>query len=78
MLQCCMHVQCVNDDVTLVSTLQDFVSSCLYPVLIISYEMFLRTHEALSRVCFDLMVCDEGHRLKNSAIKTTSVSVLNC
>ena len=52
---------------------EDFVSSCLYPVLIISYEMFLRTHEALSRVCFDLMVCDEGHRLKNSAIKTTSI-----
>ena len=40
--------------------------------------MFLRTYEVLSKVSFDLMVCDEGHRLKNAAIKTTSVSLLNC
>lgn len=56
--------------------LQDFVSSSVHPVLIISYEMFLRTHEVLSKVSFDVMVCDEGHRLKNTAIKTTSVSTL--
>ena len=42
-------------------------------MLIISYEMFVRTYELLKSVAFDLVVCDEGHRLKNSAIKTTSL-----
>ena len=28
----------------------------------------------VKKVPFDLIVCDEGHRLKNSSIKTTSVS----
>ena len=60
------------------ATLQDYINSSVHPVLIISYEMFLRTHEALSKVSFDLMVCDEGHRLKNTAIKTTLVSILSC
>ena len=44
-----------------------------YPVVIISYEMFLRTHESLRELKFDVIVCDEGHRLKNNATKTTSV-----
>ena len=45
-----------------------------YPVLIISYEMLVRNLELLQTVNFDLVVCDEGHRLKNANIKTTSVS----
>ena len=53
---------------------QDFVKSKIYPVLIISYEMFLRSHDALKAVTFDLLVCDEGHRLKNAGAKTTAVS----
>lgn len=52
---------------------QEFVKSPIYPVLIVSYEMFLRSHETLCRVNFDLIVCDEGHRLKNGGAKTTSV-----
>ena len=36
--------------------------------------MFVRSFEHLKKVPFDLIVCDEGHRLKNSSIKTTSVS----
>ena len=55
------------------SLLQGFVNSPLYPVLIISYEMFLRSREDLQSVNFDLVVCDEGHRLKNAEAKTTSV-----
>ena len=54
--------------------LQGFVKSPLYPVLIISYEMFLRAQEVLKGVNFDLIICDEGHRLKNTGAKTTSVS----
>ncbi|BFZ03608.1 hypothetical protein BsWGS_06647 [Bradybaena similaris] len=51
----------------------DFVKSGLHPVLVISYEMFVRYHELIKQVHFDLIVCDEGHRLKNTAIKTTAI-----
>ena len=46
----------------------------LQPILIISYEMFVRCYESLSTLTFNLIVCDEGHRLKNTNIKTTAVS----
>jgi DNA repair and recombination protein RAD54B len=52
---------------------EEFVKSPWYPVVIISYEMFLRTHESLRALKFDVIVCDEGHRLKNNATKTTSL-----
>lgn len=54
---------------------QEFIHSPIYPVLIISYEMYLRSHHILKGVSFDLIICDEGHRLKNAGAKTTSVSV---
>ncbi len=57
---------------------QEFIDSPVYPVMVISYEMFVRSVEAIQRVNFDLVVCDEGHRLKNSGIKTTSVSGHGC
>ena len=57
-----------------ICAMQDFVKSSNYPVLVISYEMFVRVYEDLTPVTFDLVICDEGHRLKNTAIKTTSVS----
>ena len=53
--------------------LKEFLKTSKYPVIIISYEMFLRTHDSLKRVRFDVVVCDEGHRLKNNSTKTTSV-----
>ncbi len=38
-----------------------------------SYEMFVRCYEDLtSHVAFDLLVCDEGHRLKNEKIKIST------
>ncbi|KAK6040839.1 hypothetical protein COOONC_21656 [Cooperia oncophora] len=40
-------------------------SISVYPYLIISYEMALRYIEKLAAVRFDILVCDEGHRLKN-------------
>ena len=52
---------------------QDFVNTSIFPVLIISYEMFVRAYDIIKQINFDLIICDEGHRLKNTAIKTTSV-----
>jgi len=41
----------------------------VYQVLIINYEKVIAHYEELSTILFDLLVCDEGHRLKNSANK---------
>lgn len=43
------------------------------PVLIISYEMFLRNIKEVEKINFDLIICDEGHRLKNTSIKTSTL-----
>jgi len=42
--------------------------------MIISYEMFLRSVEEVRDIKFGLVICDEAHRLKNTAIKTATVS----
>lgn len=52
---------------------QEFSVSPIYPVLIISYEMFIRSMDEIKDIKFDLLICDEAHRLKNSYIKTTTV-----
>ncbi|KAG7470061.1 hypothetical protein MATL_G00135250 [Megalops atlanticus] len=58
---------------------EEFLASPLYSVLVISYEMLLRSVEQVGRVEFSLLICDEGHRLKNSGIKTSSaLSGLAC
>lgn len=46
----------------------DFVHgrSSMYPVLILSYEMCRKFSKALASARVGLLVCDEGHRLKNS------------
>jgi len=41
--------------------------------MLISYEMFVRYHEDISQIQFDLLICDEGHRLKNTTIRTYAV-----
>ncbi|XP_068180913.1 DNA repair and recombination protein RAD54B isoform X2 [Antennarius striatus] len=59
--------------------IEQFVLSPLHNVLVISYEMLLRCLEQVQTVDFGLIICDEGHRLKNSSIKTSSaLSSLSC
>lgn len=50
--------------------LEGFAKTKIYQVLIMSYEKVLSFQNELLRVSFDLLVCDEGHRLKNSSNKT--------
>lgn len=50
--------------------MEDFISCPRSPVMVISYEMLLRSVDALKKLEFGLVICDEGHRLKNSNIKT--------
>ncbi|XP_074509839.1 DNA repair and recombination protein RAD54B [Sebastes fasciatus] len=59
--------------------IEQFVLSPLHSVLVISYEMLLRSLEQVQKVEFGVVICDEGHRLKNSSIKTSSaISSLSC
>ncbi|KAJ7372124.1 DNA repair and recombination protein rad54b [Desmophyllum pertusum] len=55
------------------SLVKEFMNSPLYPVMIISYEMFLRSVEEVRNIKFGLVICDEAHRLKNTTIKTATM-----
>jgi DNA repair and recombination protein RAD54B len=46
------------------------MQSKIYPVLIISYEMLLRELNTIKKCRFELLVCDEAHRMKNANTKT--------
>ena len=51
------------------SNVQDFAASPLYSVLVISYEMFRKSIAEILKIDWGVIVCDEGHRLKNVAAK---------
>uniref|UniRef100_A0A8D8ES09 DNA repair and recombination protein RAD54-like n=1 Tax=Culex pipiens TaxID=7175 RepID=A0A8D8ES09_CULPI len=53
--------------------LKKYAQSAHIPILIISYELLAKQVSELETVKFDLIVCDEGHRLKNSSIKIAEV-----
>lgn len=59
--------------------LEEFVSAPVQQMLVISYENVRSNLEILRRCKFHLMICDEGHRLKNIDAKTTrSLLDLDC
>lgn len=59
--------------VTSEKRVKGFIDSRLYPVMIISYEMLLRSVEEVRSINFGLVICDEAHRLKNTNIKTATM-----
>lgn len=53
--------------------------SSVRPLLVISYDLFRNYIEQFNRVvCFDVLVCDEGHRLKNALGTKTTLALGNC
>ncbi|XP_076659447.1 DNA repair and recombination protein RAD54B isoform X1 [Halictus rubicundus] len=58
---------------------KDFRKQSRNSVMIISYDMLIRCPEEIESIEFDLIVCDEGHRLKNNDIKAAKIlSNMNC
>lgn len=53
--------------------IKNFGKTRIFQVLIMSYEKVLSCRNEISTVDFDLLVCDEGHRLKNSSNKVLKV-----
>jgi SNF2 family DNA or RNA helicase len=51
----------------------------IHPVLVISYEMFRSYASSLNNIMnFEVLVCDEGHRLKNAYGTATTLALSNC
>lgn len=56
---------------------KDFAKLPRANVMIISYEMFVRNFDDVNKHNFSMVVCDEGHRLKNAEVKALKVVVLH-
>lgn len=56
---------------------KDFKKQTKNSVMIISYDMLIKSQVEIEQIAFDLIVCDEGHRLKNNDIKVAKVSEIS-
>ncbi|KAA6401408.1 MAG: putative DNA repair and recombination protein RAD54 [Streblomastix strix] len=68
-----VHVAYISSEATTSKTIQDinaFIEGSTLDVLIISYETLRSNIDKLTKCNIGLLVCDEGHRLKNSKTKT--------
>lgn len=48
---------------------KQFTAAAHIPFFIISYEMLVSNFDDIKSLNFDIIICDEGHRLKNNNIK---------
>lgn len=55
---------------------KDYKKQARNSVMVISYDMIVRCPEEMEEITFDLIVCDEGHRLKNNDIKAAKVLLM--
>ena len=54
-------------------------SPSVFQLLVISYEIFQKVVDQLNRiVSWEVLICDEGHRLKNPELTQTSLKLATC
>ncbi|WEJ93861.1 helicase [Yamadazyma tenuis] len=62
-----------NNSTNYKQDLRNFSKSSAYQVMIMSYERLLNCEEEMLDIKFDLLVCDEGHKLKNNTNKSLKI-----
>lgn len=63
------------DTKTQAVAIQNFLDGRKQDVVIISYELYRKHSKALNVKKLDLLICDEGHRLKNSTANKTIMAL---